>query len=432
MAIAFEVVIVLLLLILNGVFAMSEMAVVSARKARLQQLAEQGDMSARAALALSESPNRFLSTVQIGITLVGILAGAFGGATIAEQLAERLAVVPALAPYAETIGVAVVVLAITYLSLVIGELVPKRLALQNPERVAAIIAQPMTLLSRLAAPFVNLLSLSTDLVVRLLGVKPSQDPPVTEEEIRLLIEQGTEAGVFEVAEQDIVEEVFRLGDRTVSDLMTPRPRIVWLDADSSPEEQWQVIAASDYSYFPLYRASRDNVMGIVSVKDIWTQAVRGQPIDLVALARPPLFVPATTPAFTLLELLRQSRQHLALVIDEYGGIIGLVTLLDVLEAIVGDLPASDEELAAYTQREDGSWLVDGMLPIDEFEELLDGLELPEDERGDYQTLGGFVLARLGRIPTAGDAFAWGSLRFEVMDMDGHRVDKVLVARSEKG
>ena len=250
----------------------------------------------------------------------------------------------------------------------------------------------------------------------------------TDIEIRLLIEQGTEAGVFEAAEQDIVEEVFRLGDRTVMDLMTPRPRIVWLDAEDSFDKQREVIAVSDYSYFPLYRESRDDVVGIVSVKDIWTQTARGAPVDLVALAKPPLYVPATTPAFTLLELLRQSHQHLALVLDEYGGILGLVTLLDVLEAIVGDLPASDAEEAQVVRRDDGSWLVDGMLPIDELADLIDPIELPDDERGDYQTLGGFVLARLGRIPQAGASFTWADLRFEVVDMDGHRIDKVLVTR----
>lgn len=429
-SVAIEIGIVLGLILLNAVFALSEMALVSSRRARLQQRADDGDAGAEAALALSQSPQRFLSTVQIGITLVGIVAGAFGGATLTQQLAPVIAAIPALAPYATPVAGAIVVLVITYLSLVIGELVPKAIALQNPEGISSAVARPMGLLSRLAAPFVWLLTKSTGAVLRLLRVRPTDDPPVTEDEIRIMIAQGAEAGVFELAEQDLVAGVFRLGDQTVEDLMTPRPRIVWLDAADSLAEVWQTISNSHYSYFPVYAGTPDNVLGIVSVKDIWVQMVEGQPIDLRSLASPPLFVPESMQVFNLLEAFKQSRQHVALVIDEYGGIQGLVSLTDVLEGIVGDLPQPGETEVQVVQRDDGSWLVDGMLPVEEMREAIPLGALPGEERGDYQTVAGFVLSQLGRIPRAGESFTWGGYRFEIVDMDGHRVDKLLVAPTD--
>ncbi|MDZ8087687.1 MAG: hemolysin family protein [Nostoc sp. DedQUE12b] len=426
-SITFEILIILVLIIANGVFSMSEMAIVSARKVRLQQLANQGDAKAMAALKLAESPNHFLSTVQVGISLIGILTGAFGGATIANRLAVYVRLVPFLAPYSEPISFGIVVLIITYLSLIVGELVPKRLALNNPERIASTVAIPMRALSAIASPMVYLLSASTDLILRVLGITASTEPQVTEEEIKILIEQGTEAGTFEEAEQDMVERVFRLGDRPVSYLMTPRPDIVWLDLDDSPEENRQKMVDSAYSRYPVCQGGLDNVLGVIPVTDLLARSFRGEPLDLTIGLRQPVFVPESTRGLKVLELFKQTITHMALVVDEYGVIQGLVTLNDIMSEIVGDVPSTDgQDQPQAVQREDGSWLLDGMLPVEEFLELFGMEEWESEERGSYQTLGGFVITHLGRIPTAADHFEWQSMRIEVMDMDGNRVDKVLV------
>lgn len=422
----FEILIILVLIIANGVFSMSEMAIISSRKVRLQQMVNQGDAKARVALKLAESPNYFLSTIQIGISLIGILTGAFGGATIANRLAVYVRQVPFLAPYSEQFSFGIVVLIITYLSLIIGELVPKRLALNNPERIAAIVAIPMRALAALAAPVVFLLSASTDMVVRVLGITPSTEPQVTEEEIKILIEQGTEAGTFEEAEQDMVERVFRLGDRPVSSFMTPRPDIIWLDLEDSPEENREKMVENGYSRYPICQGGLDTVLGVIPVTDLLARCFRGDPLDLTVGLRQPVFVPESTRGLKVLELFKQTITHIALVVDEYGVIQGLVTLNDIMSEIVGDVPsADDEENPQAVQREDGSWLVDGMLGVEEFFELFD-IEWQFEERGSYQTLGGFVITHLGRIPAAADHFEWQGMRIEVMDMDGNRVDKVLV------
>ncbi len=426
-SITFEILILLVLIIANGVFSMSEMAIVSSRKVRLQQMANQGDAKARAALELAEAPNRFLSTVQVGITLIGILTGAFGGATIADKLALYIELIPGLAPYSRAIAFSMIVLTITYLSLIVGELVPKRLALNNPERIAANVAIPMRTLAAGASPVVHLLSASTDLVLRILGIGPSTEPQVTEEEIKVLIEQGTEAGTFEEAEQDMVQRVFRLGDRPVNALMTPRPDIVWLDLEDSAEENRQKMMDSCHSRFPVCQGGLDNVLGVMHVTDLLARTLSGQPLDLTISLRQPVFVPESTRGLKVLELFKQTGIHVALVVDEYGVIQGLVTLNDVLVEIVGDVPSADElDDPQAVQREDGSWLLDGMLPVDEFVELFDINELRGKHQGSYQTLGGFVMTHLGRIPAAADHFEWEGMRFEVMDMDGNRVDKVLV------
>lgn len=406
---------------------MSEMAVVSARKVRLQQLANQGDAKARAALKLAESPNQFLSTIQIGITLIGILTGAFGGATIAEKLAVYVRLVPFLAPYSGQISFGTVVLIITYLSLIVGELVPKRLALNNPEAIAAFVAIPMRALSAFASPAVYLLSASTDMVLRVLGIRPSVEPQVTEEEIKILIEQGTEAGTFEEAEQDMVERVFRLGDRPVSYLMTPRPDIVWLDLEDSAEENRQKMVESAYSRYPVCQGGLDNVLGVIPVTDLLARSFKAEPLDLTVGLRQPVFVPESTRGLKVLEMFKQTVTHMALVVDEYGVIQGLVTLNDIMSEIVGDVPSADDhEEPQVVQREDGSWLLDGMLAVEDFLELFGMEEWESEERGSYQTLGGFVITHLGRIPAAADHFEWQGMRVEVMDMDGNRVDKVLV------
>jgi putative hemolysin len=422
----FEILVIFLLLLANGMFAMSEIAIVSARKARLQQLAEEGTRGARAALDLAGDPNQFLATIQVGITLVGILAGAFGGATIAEGIGRRLGAVPSIAPYSHAIGVGIVVLGITYFSLIIGELVPKRLALGNAERIASKVAVSMRVLSTLSSPIVRLLSFSTDVTLRLLGVKHTQSAPVTPAEIRVLIEQGTETGMFEEAEQEMIEGVLRLDERQVEAFMTPRTQIVWLDLKDSREGIRQKIAESQYSRFPVSTGTLDNVLGILRTKDLLNQCLAGH-FNLKSLLRPALFIPETVSALKALELLKKKGVHLALVTDEYGGIQGMVTHHDVLEAIVGFIPtagAAGEPRAV--QRDDGSWLIDGLMDIDELKEIFDLRKLPGEEHGSYHTLGGFIMSQTSNIPSVGQHFEWGDLRFEVVDMDGRRVDKVLV------
>jgi putative hemolysin len=422
-----ELVITILLIIVNGVFAMSETAFVSARKVRLQQRANEGNAKAAAALEMVNAPNRLLSTVQLGITLIGIVAGAFGGATISEGVAVYLRAIPWLRPYSDAIALTIVVVVITYLSLVIGELVPKRIALNNPERIAMSMVKPMRVLAAIASPFIHLLSLSTEGILRLIGLRPSGEPPITEEEINVLIEEGTQMGTFEAAEQDMIEQIFRLGDRRVNALMTHRPDIVWLEANDTPQEISHKIRKSTYSRFPVCDGSLDNVLGMVHVKDLLLQCLAGQALDLKAALHEPLYVIESTTTLKVLELFKQTGQQAALVIQEYGDIEGLITLNDILEAIVGDISSDDDlDQAQVVQREDGSWLLDGMLPIEELKDILHIRALPEEENGDYNTLAGFVLMQLGRIPKTSDHFEWGSYRFEVVDMDGRRIDKMLV------
>lgn len=423
--IATEALIVVLLIIANGVFALAEVAVVSARKARLIHRAERGNSGAKVALDLVESPNRFLSTVQIGITLIGILAGALGGATISRELAESFREIEWLAPYADTVSLGLVVLAITYLSLVIGELVPKRIGLNDPERVASTVAKPMRALSVISMPLVWLLSKSTNLVLRLLRINSVEQPPVTEEEIKVMLEQGTRAGVFFEAENDMVQRIFRLDDRFVNSIMTNRSEVDWLNLDASWEENLRRLSASDHSRLPVCRGSLDEVVGMVRAKDLLRQSLTGEPIDLATSLEAPVFVPETMQALKLLELLKMRHSHIAVVVDEFGVTQGLVTLHDFFEAIVGDVPEYAEEPLAF-RREDRSWLLDGIIPIDEMRETLQMDELPGESSGSFQTLAGFVLTYLGRIPTTGNTFEVNGYRFEVMDMDGPRIDKVLV------
>ncbi len=425
-----EIFIIFLLLLANGVFAMAEIAVVSSRKARLKKLADEGSAKAQAALALAQSPDRFLSTVQIGITLVGILAGAFGGATLSDKLAVVVARSPALAPYAMPISIFVVVGAITYFSLIIGELVPKRVALSNPEGRAMLIAKPMTGLSRLAAPFVWFLTLSTNLVLKVFGLGKEVDAPPSDEEVTHMIEQGASAGVFHKAERAMVEGVLRLDERPVSEIMTRRTKIVWLNIADSDEINWRKIVASGHSQFPVYEGTRDHVLGMVTVKSLWANAAAGVPNSIRNHLIAPLFVPITVNVIQLLESFKKTGKHLALVTDEFGSVQGLVTLIDVMEAIVGDLPEpGDRTLPGAEQRHDGSWLVDGSMTVDEFRVRFGLPRLPGEEDEDFETVGGFMLDRLGHIPEPGESFQWDGWRFEVVDMDGHRVDKILFSKS---
>lgn len=429
---SFEVLIILLLILVNGVFAMAEIAVLAARRSRLEQRAAAGDRGARVALELLRTPSRFISTVQVGITLVGILAGAFGGATLARPLAAWLAAIPALALYAQATALGLVVLAITVLSLVLGELVPKRVALAAPESLAAALAPAMRGLAAVAGPVVHALSAFTELVARALRVPPVTEPPVTEEEVRLLIARGAEAGVFKPGEQKLVERVFRLADRRVSAIMTPRTEITWLDVDDPPEEIHRKVTSSRYSAYPVAEGSLDRVVGIVQARDLLVRLMGGRPIDLRALAQRPLFIPETAPALSVLDQFRQARTHTALLIDEYGGLQGLVTSDDILEAIVGEIPqAGEAAMPSVVRRADGSWLVDGMLPADEFKLLL-GLDALPAEREGYETVGGMVMTVLDRIPSPGDYVVLPGWRVEVVDMDGHRVDKVLAVPASPG
>ena len=415
-------ILLIVLIITNGVFAMSEIAIVSARKVRLQQRAERGDSQARAALELANEPNQFLSTVQVGITLIGVTAGAFGEATLSVPLKARLSLIPWLEPYSDLLSLGLVVAGITYLSLVIGELAPKQLALYNPERIARAVAIPMRTLSVITFPVVRLLSLSTTTLLRLLGARPSTEPPVTEDEIAALIEQGTAAGVFDLAEQTMVAGVFGLNDQRVNTLMTPRPEIVWLDLADPPQESARKISESPYSRFPVCQDNLDNMIGIVQSKDLLVNSLRQQRLNLKVDLRQPLFVPETLPASRMLKLFPEAGTQLALVLDEYGGIQGLVTLNDLVEAIIGEMELMQPQAV---QRQDGSWLLGGLLPIAEFKSIFN-LETGLEEENNYQTLGGFIMAHLGRIPADTDCFQWAGLSIEVLDMDGKRVDKVLV------
>jgi putative hemolysin len=427
-----EVIVIVGLVLANGLFAMAEIAVVSARKARLRQRAEEGDAKSRIALALAESPGDFLSTIQVGITLIGTLAGAYGGAIVAGELSARLSRLPLLAPYSQPLAIGVVVLAVTYLSLILGELVPKRIALNNPEGVASALAPPMQHLSRVARPVVKFLSWSTSVVLQLLPLRRFEQAAVTEEEIKALVEEGAQAGTVEESEQELVHGVFRLGDRRVVDVMTPDLKVAWLDVSASPADVAELIRQSGHSRFPVCEGSLDRVLGIAHVKDLFAVLASGESLDLRASLRQPLFIPEAMEALTVLERFKQTGTHVGVVVDERGGVLGIVTLKDILEAITGDLPALDEPSApGAVRREDGSWLADGTLPVADLKELMELRKLPLEDEGAFSTLGGFVMTYLGRVPAPSDCFEYDGVRFEVMDMDGNRVDKVLISRLPK-
>ncbi len=426
-----EMIIIFLLIILNGLFVMSEMAIVSSRKARLQQWANEGNFRAQIALDLAQSPNRFLSTIQAGITLIGILSGAFGGTTVARSLEVYLKGIPSLTAYSHAIALGVVVLGITFISIVIGELVPKQLALSHPERIASVLSATLRRVSAITHPVLQILTISSEGILKIFGHKPPVEPSITEEEIKILIEQGAQDGVFDEKEKDIVKSVFRLADREVGVLMTPRLEIVWLDLNASFEENRTKIIENPYSRFPVSQGSLDEVIGVVRAKDLLVQGLSARKMDPREKMSAPLFIPENAPAMHLLELFKKSRPHLAMVVDEYGGIQGLITLNDILESLVGEISSQGESAETdAVQREDGSWLVDGMMPIDEFKELFSLGRLPEDESGHFQTLGGFVMMQMGRVPSPADHFEWEGLRFEVVDMDGKRVDKILVSQKQ--
>lgn len=423
--------VILLLLLINGFFAMAEFAIVSSRRSRLRQMVEdEKSQGARRVLELADDPSAFLSIVQTGVTLVSVMIGAFSGATLGKPLGIYLNQNQVIAPYGEPLGLALTVAGVTYLSLVLGELVPKRIGMAYAERLAVRVAGVMLIFARIVAPLVWLLRISTDLLLKLMGLDGVASAPVTEEEVKDMIAEGTATGVFKPAEKKMIEGVMRLADRNVRTIMTPRMDMVWLALEDSAEENGRLIRESGYSRFPVARGDMDEVLGVIHARDLLNATMRGEAIDIAASMRAPLIVPDTTSVLRLLDQFKQSSQPVAIVIDEYGSVEGLVTLTDIVEAIVGDLPEIGQDRDEDpVRRADGSWLIDGMTPIDEVEMLV-GLRHMRDGE-EYHTLAGFVIDRLGRLPSAGDVFEWEDARFEVVDMDGRRVDKVLVTPPEK-
>jgi putative hemolysin len=427
-----DVVIILALILLNGVFAMSELAVVSAKRLRLEKMADEGRRGAGTALGLHDDPSRFLSTVQVGITLIGIFNGAFGEASLTARLTPLLASVGVPDGYAQPVALAIVVAGITFVSIVLGELVPKRIAMLYPETMAAIIARPLQFMARLAHPFVRLLAMTTDGIMRLLGMHHHKDETPTEEDVTGMIKESADAGVFEKAEYDIAARALRLDDWHLRALMTPRVDLEFVDLDQPLERNLARIAESPYSRFPVYRGDRSQVLGIVRARNLFGQAIRTQSlagIDIGAVLEPILYVPESSSAIDLLEQLKQHHAELAMVVDEYGDIQGMITLTDVMSALVGDVtPTSDHGQPDAVRREDGSWFVDGGMVLDRFRYLTGAdIGFPDEDSGAYHTLAGFMLYQLAVIPRAGDRLDWQGWRFEVVDMDGNRIDRLLAA-----
>jgi putative hemolysin len=432
---AVDILFLLLLILLNGLFAMSELGLVSSRKVRLQQWAEEGNKGAQAALKLTEDPTRFLSTIQIGITLISITSGVYAEASISRHVEAWLMDIAILAPVSKPLSYAFVIVMVTFMSLILGELVPKRLAMHNPELVAAAMARPLAVLSRITAPLVRFLSVITESLLRLIGAKKSQEPSITEEEIRVLMEQGADEGVFDRAEQELVENIFRLDDRKVASIMTPRKDIISIDIEDTQSENFQLLQACSYSRFPVCKGGMEHIIGILESKRMLDRALAGKQVDFCVDLTPPLYIPASVSLMQLLEQFKMARTHIALVVDEYGELEGLVTMNDVLEAIVGDLPATGQEDDSIVQRDENSWLMDGTVTLDEFKEFFD-IEhdemFPGEETGNIHTLGGIMMYQLGRVPVVADRFVWAVYSFEVMDMDKTRVDKLMVTRSPAG
>jgi putative hemolysin len=430
MSILFELIVLLLLVLLNGAFAMSELAIVSSRRGRLKALQQRGSPGAEAALALAEDPQRFLPTVQIGISLVGILAGVFGGARLAGPLAEALADIPGFAPFAGQTAFVLVVVLITYANLILGELVPKHVALRDPERFASLVAQPMTLLARVSGPVVWVLGKSSGFVLRLFGAYAPTEQSVTEEEVKAVVAEGAEAGALEHEERHMIERVLRLADKPVRALMTPRNDVAWIDRKASPTEITAALRAHSVTRFVVAERRIDNVVGVVIAKDLLDQALEGTPLSLAKVLRQPLVLPDNLNALDALDRMRHDTIGIAVVLDEYGSFEGVVTAFDLLEAIIGELgPAEAPQTpGALVTRADGSLLLEGMMPSDELRARLDLPPLPY--QGSYHTVAGLMLALLRRVPREGDRIVWAGWRFEIVDMDGRRVDKVLVHREE--
>jgi putative hemolysin len=423
-----ELLLLIVLILLNGLFAMSEIALVTARRARLARLADDGDGASAVAVKLHDDPTRFLSTVQIGITSIGILSGIVGEAVFAAPLAQWMAELGLDAELSMIFATAVVVITITYFSIVVGELVPKRIGQSNPEGIARLVARPMRALAVVTRPFVRLLSFSTDTILRLIGLRQQDAQGVTEEEIHAMIEEGSESGVIEQQERDMVRNVFRLDDRQVGSLMIPRADIVYLNIDLPLDDNLRTVADSDHSRFLVCRGGLHEVLGTVSAKQLFNQSLKVGKVDLQSLLQPAVFVPETLTGMDLLDHFRASGTQMVVVVDEYGEVQGLVTLQDVLEAVTGEFKPRSQEDAWAVQRGDGSWLLDGLIPIPELKDRLELKAVPEEDKGRYHTLSGLVMWLLGRLPQTGDHGEWEGWRFEVVDLDGKRVDKVLASR----
>ena len=427
-AIVTELVIIGILLVLNGIFSMSELAIVAAKRVRLEHQAERGSAGAKTALALASNPGEFLSTVQVGITLVGVIASVYGGATIAAHLATLLATVPWIGEHSEAAALAIVVAAITYLSVIVGELVPKRIALGNPERIAALVARPMKLIATIGSPLVRLMTGSTQFILRMFGLKGLPEPGLTEEEIHAVIEQGAESGVVPEVEHEIVENVFRLGDRHVSSVMTARPDVEWIDIHATAAEIRVAVGNARFDWLLVCEGDVETVRGIVHAGHLLVQCLDGQPLALEPVLEEPLYVPSTTPVLKLFETFRENKKHVAIVLDEYGGIDGVVTLTDILAGLAGASASPTAEHPTIVHNADGSWTADGSIDIDDVEETIDltGLEIAS-ERG-YRTLGGFIMTRSGRVPHVGDVVTVPGFEFRIESLEGRRIERVRIER----
>lgn len=424
-----EFTMILFLIIASGFFSLTEMAIIEARKAKLEKQADLGDEKAKLALTLVEEPTRVLATMQIGITLIGILIGTLTGANVAPILAVYMKQVPYLANYADTAALLCSVVIITYIALVLGELVPKKIAQNFPEPIVIKFSSLLNRLENLARPFVVFLAQSTNFTLMFIGINPHKENTVTEDEVRTLIEQGTEEGTFEKTEQDMVDKIFRLGDQKAYALMTPRTQMLWLDLEDPLEYNLKVIKENPDTIFPVGRDNLDDLVGILYVKDLLNLTLEGSPIDLENCIRTPMFIPKSMQSFKVLESFKQSGTHEAIVLDEFGGVIGFITMKDIISEVVGDISLSQEpEPVQITRRDDHSWLVDGLLPVDDFKEHFDLDTLPEEQRDHYQTMGGFITSYLGYIPIVAEKFKWNNFTFEIVDMDRVRIDKILVTK----
>ena len=419
-----EIVIIVILILLNGILSMSEIALVSARKSRLEVEAKRGNRSAQTALKLSNEPDRFLSTIQIGITLIGILTGLYSGEAFAYDLAAYMRGIPWIAPYALVISKTAIVVLVTYLTLIMGELVPKRIGMGYAEKVSMLVAKPMYLLSLVASPFVWLLSKSTALAVKLMGTDASEESKVTEEEIKAIVKEGFDGGEVQEVEQDIVERVFNLGDRKVGSIMTHRSELIWLDLTDSIEEIREKVQAHLFNIYPVANGKFDDIRGVVYLKDLFGR-IDDPGFSLTQVIRPAEFVPENQSVYNALEQFKQARVQYGIVTDEFGGIQGIVTLKDIMEGLVGQVPDVGED-AEVVQRSDGTWLVDGQYRFYDFLEYFDMEDLYAEH--DYNTLSGLILEILERVPKTGEKLTWLNFEFEIVDMDGARIDKVLVKK----
>ncbi|MBM3161852.1 MAG: HlyC/CorC family transporter [Chlorobi bacterium] len=425
-----EILFLLFLIIVNGMFAMSEIALVTAKRSKLQKLAGNGDKAAEVAVSLGQEPTRFLSTIQIGITSIGILNGIVGEGALARPLSLWLQSLGMESEISGILATAIVVLSITYVTIVIGELVPKRLGQFNPEGVARFVSRPMRTLATITRPFVRLLSVSTDTILRLMGKNPQALPSVTEEEIHAMLEEGSEAGIIERQEHEMVRNVFRLDDRQLGTLMVPRADIVYLDVARPLEENIERVTGSEHSRFPVCQGGLQTLLGVVNAKQLLAQTLKGGLTDFTAQLQPCVYVPETLTGMELLDHFRRSGTQMVFVVDEYGEIQGLVTLQDLLEAVTGEFVPRNLEDSWAVEREDGTWLLDGMIPVPELKDTLDLTSVPEEDKGLYHTLSGLLMWLLGRMPVTGDVMAWEGWRLEVIDLDGKRIDKVLASRIE--